>query len=97
MNDLPRKGSVKSGETSVLVLDLSNSARFSKGHIERDSCDDRLPGFVLRQPVPFERAPKVDDLFLGYRFEKILIAVQVRFYCLGIAHRSLPVFGIDFP
>jgi hypothetical protein len=53
---------------------LAGASAFGESHIQRDSRNDRLPGLILRQSPPLDRAPKKDNFFFGHGFEKILLA-----------------------
>jgi hypothetical protein len=59
------------------VLNLGAVAAFGERHVQCDSGDYGLPSFILGETAPFDRAPKMDDLFLGYAFEQILISVVI--------------------
>jgi len=72
------------------MLDFSSGARLSKGHIQCDAGDNRLPSLVLRQPMTLNGAPKIDDLFLGDRLKEVLIVIQISVDCWSLPHKFSP-------
>ena len=59
------------------MLNLGAGAAFGERHVQCDSGDYGLPSFILGETAPFDRAPKMNDLFLGYAFVQILISVVI--------------------
>jgi len=59
------------------MLDLLTSLSFGEGYIEGQTCNDCVPGFVLRDSTTFDRTPKIDDFFFGHTFKEVLIPIFI--------------------
>jgi len=60
------------------MLDLLTSLSLSEGHIEGQTCNDCVPGFVLGDSTTFDRTPKINDLFFGHTFKEVLIPIFIQ-------------------
>jgi hypothetical protein len=60
-----------------LMLDLLTSLSLGEGHIEGQACNDCVPGFVLGDSTTFDRTPKINDLFFGHTFKKVLVPIFI--------------------
>lgn len=68
------------------MLDFSSRAGLGKRHIEGNPRNDRLPSFIFGQPMPLDRAPQTDDLFLRNRFKEVLVTVEISIYFGDLSH-----------
>ena len=65
------------GAGTRLVFELFRTLRFGKRHVQGNPYDNRLPGFVLREPLALYGTPQVNDFFFRNAFENILITLSV--------------------
>jgi len=72
------------------MLDLLDSARFGKGHIQSDAGHDRLPGLIFGEPQSFVRTPEIDDLFFRNAFEEVLVGFVLRPGYRSMSHCDEP-------
>lgn len=71
------------GVRGFLMLDLLTSLSFGEGHIEGQTCNDCVPGFVLGNSTTFDRTPEINDFFFGHAFKEILIPIFVQ-HCFRV-------------
>ena len=53
------------GNVPASMFELFGSFGLSEGHVQGNTSDNRLPGFVLGKALALDGTPQVNDFFLG--------------------------------